>query len=240
MCFGHSPFFERLRQIIASGQFGPVVSIQHNENIGYYHFAHSYVRGPWNNEQTSGPLTLTKSCHDMDILLYLLGGASCQSIASVGGLSVFRREHYDPDTMAPMCVDCPQKDACAYSAPRLYGSGKIRSVVFDLSSVDKVRESLGNSPYGRCVYACDNNVADHQATAIRFDNGVTATFNLSAFTAKVNRSLKVMCQFGEIRAIEKPYLIETTDFRTDETNRDRAGRPRTRARRRRQCVCPGF
>lgn len=105
----HSPFFERLRQIIASGQFGPVVSIQHNENIGYYHFAHSYVRGPWNNEQTSGPLTLTKSCHDMDILLYLLGGASCQSIASVGGLSVFRREHYDPDTMAPMCVDCPQK-----------------------------------------------------------------------------------------------------------------------------------
>ena len=214
----HSPFFERLRQIIASGQFGLVVSIQHNENIGYYHFAHSYVRGPWNNEQTSGPLTLTKSCHDMDILLYLLGGASCQSIASVGGLSVFRREHYDPDTMAPMCVDCPQKDACAYSAPRLYGSGKIRSVVFDLSSVDKVRESLGNSPYGRCVYACDNNVADHQATAIRFDNGVTATFNLSAFTAKVNRSLKVMCQFGEIRAIEKPYLIETTDFRTDETN----------------------
>ena len=213
----HTVFFGEIRRILESGRFGPVVSIQHNENIGYYHFAHSYVRGPWNNSETSGPLTLTKSCHDMDILLYLLGNTHCQQISSYGALSIFNRDHYDPATMAPMCVDCPQNESCAFSAPKLYSSGKIKSVVFDLSSVDKVRENLGTSPYGRCVYHCDNNVVDHQSTAIKFDNGVTATFNLSAFSAKVNRSLKIMCQFGEIRAIEKPYLIETTDFRTDET-----------------------
>lgn len=213
----HTVFFGEIRRILESGRFGPVVSIQHNENIGYYHFAHSYVRGPWNNSETSGPLTLTKSCHDMDILLYLLENTHCQQISSYGALSIFNRDHYDPATMAPMCVDCPQNESCAFSAPKLYSSGKIKSVVFDLSSVDKVRENLGTSPYGRCVYHCDNNVVDHQSTAIKFDNGVTATFNLSAFSAKVNRSLKIMCQFGEIRAIEKPYLIETTDFRTDET-----------------------
>ena len=213
----HTVFFGEIRRILESGRFGPVVSIQHNENIGYYHFAHSYVRGPWNNSETSGPLTLTKSCHDMDILLYLLENTHCQQISSYGSLSIFNRDHYDPATMAPMCVDCPQNESCAFSAPKLYSSGKIKSVVFDLSSVDKVRENLGTSPYGRCVYHCDNNVVDHQSTAMQFDNGVTATFNLSAFSAKVNRSLKIMCQFGEIRAIEKPYLIETTDFRTDET-----------------------
>lgn len=213
----HTVFFGEIRRILKSGRFGPVVSIQHNENIGYYHFAHSYVRGSWNNSETSGPLTLTKSCHDMDILLYLLGNTHCQQISSYGALSIFNRDHYDPATMAPMCVDCPQNESCAFSAPKLYASGKIKSVVFDLSSVDKVRENLGTSPYGRCVYHCDNNVVDHQSTAMQFGNGVTATFNLSAFSAKVNRSLKIMCQFGEIRAIEKPYLIETTDFRTDET-----------------------
>ena len=213
----HTVFFGEIRRILESGRFGPVVSIQHNENIGYYHFAHSYVRGPWNNSETSGPLTLTKSCHDMDILLYLLENTHCQQISSYGALSIFNRDHYDPATMAPMCVDCPQNESCAFSAPKLYSSGKIKSVVFDLSSVDKVRKNLGTSPYGRCVYHCDNNVVDHQSTAIQFDNGVTATFSLSAFSAKVNRSLKIMCQFGEIRAIEKPYLIETTDFRTDET-----------------------
>ena len=213
----HTVFFGEIRRILESGRFGPVVSIQHNENIGYYHFAHSYVRGPWNNSETSGPLTLTKSCHDMDILLFLLENTHCRQISSYGALSIFNRDHYDPATMAPMCVDCPQNESCAFSAPKLYSSGKIKSVVFDLSSVDKVRENLGTSPYGRCVYHCDNNVVDHQSTAIQFDNGITATFNLSAFSAKVNRSLKIMCQFGEIRAIEKPYLIETTDFRTDET-----------------------
>ena len=213
----HTVFFGEIRRILESGRFGPVVSIQHNENIGYYHFAHSYVRGPWNNSETSGPLTLTKSCHDMDILLYLLENTHCQQISSYGALSIFNRDHYDPATMAHMCVDCPQNESCAFSAPKLYSSGKIKSVVFDLSSVDKVRKNLGTSPYGRCVYHCDNNVVDHQSTAIQFDNGVTATFSLSAFSAKVNRSLKIMCQFGEIRAIEKPYLIETTDFRTDET-----------------------
>lgn len=153
----------------------------------------------------------------MDILLYLLGNRHCRRLSSFGSLSVFRRDNYDPKTMAPTCVDCPQKDSCAYSAIRLYGSGKIKSVVFDLSSVDKIRENLGSSPYGRCVYCCDNDVADHQSTAIEFEGGVTATFNLSAFSAKVNRTLKIMCQYGEIRAMEKPYLIETTDFRTDET-----------------------
>ena len=213
----HTAFFGEINRILRSGRLGPIVSIQHNENIGYYHFAHSYVRGPWNREETSGPLTLTKSCHDMDILLYLLNDAHCERISSYGRLSIFNREHYDPDTMAPMCVDCPQSEACAYSAPRLYSGRKIKSVVFDLSSVDKVRENLGTSPYGRCVYYCDNDVVDHQSTAIQFDNGVTATFNLSAFSAKVNRSLKIMCQNGEIRAIEKPYIIETTDFRTDQT-----------------------
>lgn len=213
----HTAFFSEIQKIVASGKFGPVVSIQHNENVGYYHFAHSYVRGPWRREAESGPVILTKSCHDMDILLYLLGSRHCRRVSSFGALSVFRPENYAPDTMAPMCVDCPQKDTCAYSAPRLYSGGKIKSVVFDLSSVDKVRENLGNSPYGRCVYACDNDVADHQATAIEFDGGVTATFNLSAFSAKVNRTLKIMCQYGEIRAAEKPYIIETTDFRTDET-----------------------
>lgn len=213
----HTVFFGEIRKIIESGKLGRVISVQHNENIGYYHFAHSYVRGPWNNDQSSGPLMLTKSCHDMDIMLYLLGDCHCKSLSSYGELSVFKRENFDANQMAEKCVDCMLSDTCAYSAPRLYSGGKIKSVVFDLSNVEKTRKNLGQSPYGRCVYACNNNVVDHQATAIIFDNGVTATFNLSAFTAKVNRSLKIMCQFGEIRAIEKPYLIETTDFRTDET-----------------------
>jgi len=213
----HSNFFRRIREIIASGVLGNVVTIQHNENIGYYHFAHSYVRGNWKDSETSGPLAITKSCHDMDILLYLLGESHAEKVASFGGLSLFRPENYDPVEMAPRCVDCPQQQTCPYSAVKIYSSEKIRTIMFDISSAEQIRRSLEDSPYGKCVYQSGNNVVDHQSTILSFENGVTATFNLSAFTAKIHRSLKVMCEFGEIRAREKPYLIETTNFRTDET-----------------------
>ena len=111
----HTAFFSRIRQIIESGKLGRVVTIQHNENIGYYHFAHSYVRGPWKCADTSGPLAITKSCHDMDILLYLLGADShAQRVASFG--SLLKPWHPDVSIVhsrrfAPIlrCVSIPQK-----------------------------------------------------------------------------------------------------------------------------------
>jgi len=213
----YTKFFNAIKKIIESKQLGNVVTISHNENIGYYHYAHSYVRGPWNNSDTSAPLSATKSCHDFDILLYLLGNKKAQRVASFGELSYFCNKNFDPEKMADYCVDCKVEKTCPYSALKIYGGKKIKSVVFDLSSVDKVRENMGSSRYGRCVFNCDNNVVDHQSTIIEFDDGVTATFTLSAFTAKVNRTLKVTCERGEIRAAEKPYVVEFTDFLTGET-----------------------
>ena len=210
----YSPLFMKVKEIIDSGVLGKIITIQHNENIGYYHFVHSYVRGPWRNDQESAPLILAKSCHDLDILLYLTGKHALK-IASFGSLSEFNHKNYDEKRMAPTCIDCKMEKECPFSAIKIYSSNKIKSVVFDMSSIDKIRENLGNSNYGRCVYQCDNNVVDHQSTIIEFEDGITATFNISAFTRKINRSFKIMCQYGEIRARERPYLIEVYNFKTE-------------------------
>ena len=93
----YTKFFNTIKEIIQSGELGNVVTIAHNENIGYYHFAHSYVRGPWNNSSTSAPLIVTKSCHDMDILLYLLESRHAKRISSFGGLSYFCNKNFDND-----------------------------------------------------------------------------------------------------------------------------------------------
>lgn len=212
----YTKFFKTIKSIIDSNRLGKVINIQHNENIGYYHFAHSYVRGPWRNADESSPLVVAKSCHDMDIMLYLLGNKHSKKIASFGELSFFTAKNFDEKKMAPNCFDCTIEKDCPYSALKIYGSKKIKSIVFDNSSVDSFNSELKQSPYSRCVFHCDNNVVDHQVNIIEFEDGVTATFNISAFTSKVNRSLKVMCEYGEIRAREKPYLIEIHDFRTDE------------------------
>lgn len=64
--------WNQIKAILDSGELGAIKSINHNENIGHYHFSHSYARGEWRNSTTSGPITLTKTCHDFDILSWLV------------------------------------------------------------------------------------------------------------------------------------------------------------------------
>ena len=76
----YTPFFSKLKKIIDSKELGKLISIQHNENIGYFHYAHSYTRGNWRNSDETSPLILAKSCHDMDILLWLTN-KSCKYVS---------------------------------------------------------------------------------------------------------------------------------------------------------------
>ena len=41
----YTPFFSTLKKLIDSGRIGRLISIQHNENVAYWHHAHSFVRG---------------------------------------------------------------------------------------------------------------------------------------------------------------------------------------------------
>jgi hypothetical protein len=203
----HSDFFRTIKEIIDSKELGEVINIQHNENVGYYHFAHSYVRGNWRNTDVAAPFIVAKSCHDMDILLYLLGDKHCKKLSSFGSLSHFTHEHYDEKKMAPYCINCSINKTCPYSALSIY-----ENMLSQLPDEQTRLYMLNNSPYARCVYNCDNNVPDHQVTILEFDKGITATFNLSAFTNYINRSIKVMCEYGEIRATETSKEIEVHHF----------------------------
>ncbi len=213
----YTPFFSTIKSIIDSGEIGSLMSIQHNENIGYFHFGHSFVRGNWRNSDLSSPLMLQKSCHDMDILLWL-AGSSCSKIASFGKLSHFKKENR-PESFGDRCVSCQIESECPYSAIRLYYNNVGKwpaTAICEIQTIEEVKKAVAEGPYGRCVYNCDNNVVDHQSTILEFENNVTATFNLSAFTNKVHRTLKIMGTKGEIRAIDSKNEIEVQIFDTDE------------------------
>ncbi|WP_291583470.1 Gfo/Idh/MocA family protein [Clostridium sp. UBA6640] len=213
----YTPFFNTIKKIIDSGEIGDIMSIQHNENIGYFHFGHSFVRGNWRNSNLSSSLMLQKSCHDMDILLWLVG-SPCRKIASFGELSYFKKER-KPKDAADRCVECKIESKCPYSAIKLYYNNVGKwptTAIVEIQTLDEVKKAVENGPYGRCVYNCDNNVVDHQSTILEFENNVTATFNLSAFTNQVNRTIKIMGTKGEIRAIDSKNEIEVQLFDTNE------------------------
>ena len=69
----YTPFYNAIKRIIEDGRIGEVVTIQAMEQVGYWHQAHSYVRGNWRRADESSPMILAKCCHDMDILIWLTG-----------------------------------------------------------------------------------------------------------------------------------------------------------------------
>lgn len=195
----HTPFIKKIKEIIASGEIGEILAMQLNENEGFWHHAHSYVRGPWNNEKTSAPLIVAKSCHDFDLMLYLVGD-DCTSVASYGENSFFKSKNA-PEGATARCTDCPHKATCIYNAERLYTDGPASYFLHTFAkgkTREEVLELLKTSRYGRCVFHCDNNVCDHQTACLEFRGGATAMFTVSAFSRDNTRTIKLMGTKGEI------------------------------------------
>jgi predicted dehydrogenase len=162
------------------------------------------VRGNWAREATSSPMILAKACHDLDLLRWL-AGAPCEAVASFGERHHFRPERA-PDGAPERCLDgCPAEASCPYHAGRFYldqlrdWDGPPVTIVTDDVSPEGRLEALHRGPYGRCVYRSDNDVVDHQATILRFTNGVTATLTVTAFSDESTRVVRYVGSHGEIR-----------------------------------------
>lgn len=217
----YTSYTTRLKALLEEGVIGDLVSIQHLEPVGYWHQAHSFVRGNWRNHAESSFMLLAKSCHDLDWIQYLVG-APCKKVSSFGGLMHFRPENQPPGA-ADRCLDCGVADACPYAATRLYQgllragkSGWPLSVITDDLSEAGVNRALAEGPYGRCVYACDNDVVDHQVVTMEYTGGVTVTFTMTAFTSMdYGRTTRLFGTHGEILGDSRE--IRVTDFRSGET-----------------------
>lgn len=209
----YTPYFRKIRDIVQSGVLGQIATVRHFEQVGFWHQAHSYVRGNWRNEALSSPMILAKSCHDMDILLFLLG-RSCTKLSSFGRLSHFTASQ-QPEGAADRCVECAI--SCPYSAKEFYFSrlaqgrtGWPLDVITQDFTESGVLKVLAEGPYGRCVYKSDNDVVDHQVVAMEFEDGVSATFTMTAFTAEESRRTEIFGSHGELRGDGK--LIEVRLF----------------------------
>ena len=209
----YAPYFVALKQVLDSGAIGDIVSIQHMEPIQYAHMAHSYVRGNWPLANKTTPIILAKSCHDLDILRWLIG-KPCQTIAAEGSLHLFRPENA-PKGAPERCTDgCPHESECPYSAIDIYERRKRHLGVFDLPRKDPalIREKLKTTNYGRCVFRCNNDQCDHYVAIMKFEGDITASFTMDAFTPWGGRRTRIMGTKGFIEGDMKTFTFY--DFRS--------------------------
>ena len=212
----YAPYFIKLREMIQSGAIGKLISIQHLEPIEHIHMSHSYVRGNWHNSKETTPIILAKSCHDLDILRWLID-KPCKSIAAFGSLKWFKKENA-PEGSTNRCTDgCAVEKNCPYSALKIYNKPNGWSSVFDLpDDISKheeyILEQLKTTNYGRCVYRMENDQPDHYITSMEFEDEITANFSMEAFTSYHGRRTRVMGSHGDITGDMTEFTH--TDFLT--------------------------
>ena len=216
----YTRYTEHIKAIIGAGRIGEIASVAHLEPVGYWHQAHSFVRGNWRDQARSAPMLLAKASHDLDWIRYVLG-ERCVQVSSFGSLQHFHAGAR-PAGAADRCLDCAVEASCAYSAVKIY-LGRVRTgytgwpvdvLTSDLTETG-VTEALRTGPYGRCVYACDNDVVDHQVVAMQFASGATATFTMTGFTRQRDRETRIFGTRGELYG--DGSTIEVHDFLTDRT-----------------------
>lgn len=211
----YSPFYSAVKRILDEGSLGETITIHASENVGYYHQAHSFVRGPWRNSLRSSPMILAKCCHDMDILRYLIG-EKCLSVNSVGGLFYFNRANA-PQNCAEYCSDC-KNETCLYKAQTLYTQEGMKGWFANYFTTrehtkENILADLKHTDYDRCVFRSDNDVVDHQNTLLRFENGKTACHTLTAFSREIYRDIKIYGTKAELYGVMEENVIEVRPVR---------------------------
>jgi len=190
------------------------------EPVGYWHQAHSYVRGNWRNEALSSFMLLAKSCHDLDWIRYIMN-AKCEAVSSFGALTHFREENAPADS-SERCLDCRCEAQCPYSAKKIYhgflekgDTGWPVNVVVPNPNEENLTRALREGPYGRCVYRCDNDVVDHQVVNLQFEGQKTAVFTMTAFAEAAGRKTRIFGTRGELESDDSG--IKIFDFLSGET-----------------------
>jgi predicted dehydrogenase len=220
----YAPFFLALRDVIMSARLGAIVSVDWRENLVYWHFAHSYVRGNWGKTSNAGPMILTKCCHDLDLLVWIFG--QCERLSSSGSLTHFTRDAVGAE-IPDRCTDgCPIADACPYFAPRVYldrlrenpSSFAVAAVTLD-PTPEGVMRALETGPYGRCVYRSDNDVVDHQVVLMRFAGGLSVSLTMQGSSHLEGRTIRIDGTHATLLANEARSVIEIHDHRTGEEER---------------------
>jgi len=218
----YTNFSRVLKSVLDSGTIGDIVTFQHLEPVGYWHQAHSFVRGNWRNEAESSPMLLAKSCHDLDWIRFMIG-ARCCSLSSFGSLRHFKKsEKPAAAENAVRCLDCQYERECPYSAVKIY-MGRVKhgdlgwpvNVLTPEPDEATVLEALHSGPYGRCVYECDNTVVDHQVVNFWFEGDTSAVFTMTAFNKADHRKTRIFGTRGEIFADGSKITI--FDFLSDQT-----------------------
>lgn len=217
----YTPFYKKIKEILDEGMIGKIMSLVQIEAVGNIHQSHSYIRGNWHSEKETTPMLLAKSCHDLDIIQWLIG-EPCKKVTSFGDLTFFTKANA-PEGAPVRCAEggCAIADNCPYNCIKLYYDDKENDWFRDAATKgirkgtqttdEEVMEALKTTDYGLCVFQANNDVVDHQVVNMEFQGGATASFSMNAFNYG-GRFIRIFGTKGELTAYVSDEKIDVYTF----------------------------
>lgn len=219
LCFvlRYTQFYSKVHEILRSGRLGDIISMHAVEGVDTWHQSHSFVRGHWGNSSESTPMIIAKCSHDTDYLAWLMQ-CRCKLVSSFGRLSYFKEENAPEGALNRCTSGCPhaapQGGSCIYDTHLYLGKhSRWLNMVYPHPTErtdEEVLEWLGESPWGRCAWKCDNDVVDHQVVNMDFENGATASLTMTAFD--LGRSLEIYGTKATLRGGDAHKRLSDTDI----------------------------
>ena len=212
----YTPFFQKIKEIVDSGEIGKIISMQTNEHVWHGLFVDAFVRGKWSNEKECGSgLLLSKCCHDTDLLCWINNITKPVNISSFGSRSFYCPENA-PKGATKYCFDCPAKDDCMFDAYKFqlklncvpnYVFGGMGKPIDSITDEEKI-EYMKNHKAGECVFKMEADLVDRQCVSIQFENGSIATLNMIGAATRAGRKIHIVCEYGELEGdLETNKLI---------------------------------
>ena len=149
-------------------------------------------------------------------------------MSSFGSLRHFKPECAPAGAAARCTAGCAAKDNCPYDAEKIYlphpETGILHgntdwpcNILAQEPTEEKIRTAIEERPYGRCVYACDNDVVDSQIVNMEMENGVVCQLLMSAFCEHGGRTIRVFGTHGCIEGDMESNVLRIRPFGRQET-----------------------
>ena len=145
-----------------------------------------------------------------------LSGGKCKKVSCFSDLRAFNWDNFNTK-MSQNCFRCGEEESCPFSAKKLYLKEEkfINNSIHIRPTKENLESILKEGPYGKCVFYCDNDVADNLTSIFKFDNNVTANFNINAFTKESDKKIRLFFKNGEVEASYKDKEIKIKSFLKD-------------------------
>ncbi len=176
----YSPHYRRIKEILAAGMIGKVISLEFNETVAFNHGG--YIHADWRRKTAwAGSHLLEKCCHDLDLVNWMTESIVTRA-ASFGGCDFFT-------------------PANAHHMARLGKSPEGRDA-FTTWSNSQIRGNIINP------FNADKDILDNQVAILQFASGCRATFHTNCAAGIPERRMYICGTEGSLRADVRGKQLE--------------------------------